>query len=274
MERRNFLRGLQGIVALPYVFYGHEPEDKFREEDYRNIFNGPMFSKGRDYLPFIIDACNNTRNGFVITPEVAIVNFEIESSFNARAVSPFGAVGLGQFVAETAESYESVYVDENYRIAKRFNNEYRRLSQIIEGRTKMLDSLSVDDFNELKQIFSDRGIIGEERRINFSKYGNNLLSVTKGMSLDELAEFDWRLHEELAIHRSVDYFSKLGKEVKEELGIEEYFYIVLIAIAAYNSGIGAINGNIGVPPYKETVRHINRFMRHYSEVIRLKSRTS
>ena len=94
------------------------------------------------------------------------------------------------------------------------------------------------------------------------------------MSLDELAEFDWRLHEELAIHRSVDHSSNLGKEVKDELMIEEYPYAVLIAIVAYNSGIDAVNGNMGIPPYGETVRHVNKFMRYYSEVIKLRSRTS
>ena len=274
MERREFIQRLQGIAALPYVFYREQVENKFREEDYESIFNGSRFIKGRDCLPLIIDACNKTRDNFVVTPEVAIVNLFMESSFNARAVSNFGAVGLGQFIAETAEPYGSVYVDENYRIAKRLHDEHKRLSQLIEGRTKILESLSVDDFNRLKEIFRNRRVVGEERRINFSRYEKNLLTVTKDMRLDELAGFEWRLHEELAIHRSVNHLSNLGEEIKNELGIEEYPYVVLIAIAAYNSGMGAVNGNRGVPPYGETMRHINKFMKYYSEAIKLKSRIS
>ncbi len=274
MDRRDFLR-IVGAASFVPILNGFEEGQEFRLDDYKYISGHKDFKKVEKYLPLIVDSCNSTRDSFVITPEVAAVNFYIESSFDPYALSWVGAAGLAQFMPYTArDDYGmNVYVDDHFLEALRLSREYSEQSSDVNSRSKtdILKKSTIDDFLVLREKINELDILRRRRNLSYSRYRKNLREAVVGMTKKEIKSFHQPFDEESAISCGVDYMSRMALQCKKRFGMDYYPHIMVYAIASYNAGARTVESNGGIPFIGETVKHVNKFMTKLGQLHTIKN---
>lgn len=115
---------------------GPPPQPVMSFDQYRYILDRYQID---DLLPIIVDACRRQQDVFPLEPEVEVALLRQESLFNLQAISLAGAVGIAQFIPETAQDTfgMQVYVTDDYTegvsLRNVFLEENRRVSATLRN---------------------------------------------------------------------------------------------------------------------------------------------
>lgn len=114
IDRRTFISMSVVVPFVPHALInGPAPHPVMSFDQYRYILDRYQID---DLLPIIVDACRRQQDVFPLEPEVEVALLRQESLFNPQAISLAGAVGIAQFIPETAQDTfgMQVYVTDDY----------------------------------------------------------------------------------------------------------------------------------------------------------------
>lgn len=244
ISRRDFLKGSIGSAAA----YGLIATISKTEE-----------LKGAEgFAELVIEACMRNKRIFPIDPLFEIIKIKIESNFNENAISPVGAVGLEQFMPETARMYGMNVYDGRYYEMMNLRTRLIGLNVSIERRkwNNNIINLSFDDFQRLQKDILSSQIL--EKKVNevFEEHKEDLLN---NRALDD------RFNSEISINNAVHYLACLARDCKKHFG-GPYEHIIENALASYNAGFGNVIKSGGVPFNFETHNYVRKVKRIYDKL--------
>ena len=260
LDRRSFL-GMS--VALPFIpkelREGPEPQPIGPIEQYRYILN--RFSI-ESFLPIIVEACHEQQSVFPLEPEVEVSLIRQESLFNPNAISLAGAVGIAQFIPETArnEYGMKVYVTDDYtegvRLRKLFLEENRKVSAALGNNHFKLV--------ERHKLRADE--LDKQMETRFVRYKIDLERQIEGTTLAERIALDQRLDPELAIRNGVRHLAEVCRACADRFG-GSVRHNVLRGLAAYNAGLGQVFKFDGMPFLFQTIDYVRKIMVMYDQLM-------
>ena len=259
-DRRGFL-GMS--IALPFIPLdlreGPPPEPIGPASQYAYILKRfPI----EEILHVIVEACSTHQSVFPLEPEVEVALLRQESLFNPSAISLAGAVGIAQFIPETArdEYGMKVLVTEDYtegvRLRKRFLDENRKVSA----------ALRENDFEKVKRHKLRTDELGKETETKFVRYKIELESLIIGTSASERMAIDQRLDPELAIRNGVRHLAEVSRACSDRFG-GSVRHNVLRGLAAYNAGLDQVFKFDGMPFLFQTVDYVRKIMVMYDQLM-------
>ena len=259
-DRRSFI-GMS--VALPFIprelLDGAPPRPVASFEQYRYILDRYPIEA---FLHIIVDECQRQQHVFPLEPEVDVAKLRQESLFDPNAISPAGAVGIAQFIPETAQEQYGmkVYVTEDYtegvKLRKRF----------LEENRKVRDALRDNKFTLVKKYKRRADKLGKQTETRFVRYKIDLEGQIAGTSLAERAALDQRLDPELSIRNGIRYLTEVCRACSDRFG-GSIRHNVLRGLAAYNAGIDQVFKFDGMPFLFQTVDYVRKIMVMYDQMI-------
>ena len=191
------------------------------------------------------------RSGCSVDPLLFMALIKKESSFNSRAVSNVGAVGLAQIMPATAKSLgmENIFQPPYFHRARSLMARERELRRsamaLIPG---INEENKVEYAKRARKLMQESIAIGRERKKLYTRYKHELLSDRA----------DDRLDPRKSIECGFKYFVRMMKRQKGDISL---------ALASYNAGPNRIGQYQGIPPYPETISFRNGVLRYYREYL-------
>jgi hypothetical protein len=214
-----------------------------------------LIPASKPFLETILRANHNYRTIFDIPVEFHIALINQESKFDPNAVSYASALGIAQFMRETAKGMGlRVYSKELFPEIEKAEN---RLAVVAKETNKLWDLVMVN----LKSNNFDKMI---SLKLEYDKSRSERATLTENvakMYKNNLEQMDdERIREP---HRALDlssrHISELGRHNETKYGGREA-HSVLRAIMAYNCGQGNVNKGEGFPFIQQTVQYVRRIM--------------
>ena len=260
IDRRTFM-GMSVVVPfVPQVLInGPAPKPMMSLDQYRYILDRYQID---DFLPVIVEACRKQQDVFPLEPEVEVALLRQESLFNPQAISLAGAVGIAQFIPETARDTFGmhVYVTDEYTegvsLRNAFLDENRRVSEALRNnRFKLV---------EKHKLQADK--LKNQTDQKFIQYKKDLKAeISKRDSAERIA-LDQRLDPELAIQNGVQYLAGLCRTCSDRFQ-GSVRHNVLRGLAAYNAGLDQVFKFDGMPFIFQTIDYVRKIMVMYDQLI-------
>ena len=250
-------------AAVPFIprtlFDGPQPQPIMADDQYRYILDRYEIST---LLPIIVDECRRQQEVFPLEPEVEVAKLRQESLFNPSAISLAGAVGVAQFIPETAsgEFGMTVFVTADYtegvRLRKELGEENRQVAAALrENKFKLLEKHKLQADELSKQV--------DER---FLRYKKDLESKIVGTTTAARSAIDQRLDPELCIRNGVRYLASLCRASSDRFHGSTR-HNVLRGLAAYNAGLDQVLKFDGIPFIFQTVDYVRKIMVMYDQLL-------
>ena len=260
IDRRSFL-GMS--VALPFIpndlRKGPAPQPVGPVEQYRYILDR---FKIDTFLPIIVEACREQQSVFPLEPEVEVSLLRQESLFNPNAISLAGAVGIAQFIPETAQDEYGmkVYVTDDYTEGVRLRGLF------LEENRKVSAALRNNDFKLVERHKLRTDELGKQTETRFVRYKIDLEGQIQGTTSAERIALDQRLDPELAIRNGVRHLSEVCRACSDRFG-GSVRHNVLRGLAAYNAGLDQVFKFDGMPFLFQTVDYVRKIMVMYDQLM-------
>ncbi len=213
------------------------------------------FPECKPYLDTIMTANDKYRTIFDIPPEYNIVLFKQESDYDPDAISYVGAVGIAQFMRETAKGMGmKVYDSRKHKDLAKKESELRRLTDeaSILYNNKVLDALKADNFDAVKKY-----------KLQYNKVfaeATGLRGLINKIYRQELSTMDdQRKDPFVSCDMSVKLLAELGRACQTIWGGKPV-HNILRAYAAYNSGLGNSKRFKGIMAVPETMNYVRTNM--------------
>lgn len=211
------------------------------------------------YLLNIIDACAKVKDIYPIPPFFLGYLINIESSFDKYAFSIRGALGLGQFMLATANSYGLKTMPlqdiKKIKVMDAYWQKYQNASR------EFNKALKEKRFSELESLDS---VLNNKKRVFFAEYEKVREFITSKLKLmdeTELNNYDQRAVERIAIPATAKLLAQDSLKIEKHFGFDNPTITLLWAGAAYNAGIGRVYSYEGPPPFDETTKYVVKLMR-------------
>lgn len=260
MHRRAFI-GMS--VVAPFIprelFDGPAPRPVMTVDQYRYILDRYPID---EFLPIIVDECRRQQEVFPLEPEVEVAKIRQESLFKPTAISLAGAVGIAQFIPETASQDfgMQVYVTKDYTdgvvLRREFNEENRQVSAALRD----------NKFKLVEQHKLRADALSKRVDEHFLRYKQDLESKIAGVSAAGRAAIDQRLDAELCIRNGIRYLASLCRTCSERFHGSTR-HNVLRGLAAYNAGIDQVLKFDGMPFIFQTVDYVRKIMVMYDQMV-------
>ena len=238
---------------------GPPPQPVMSFDQYRYILDRYQID---DLLPIIVDACRRQQDVFPLEPEVEVALLRQESLFNLQAISLAGAVGIAQFIPETAQDTFGMqaYVTDDYTEGVSLRNVF------LEENRRVSATLRNNQFKlvEKHKIQADKLKKQTERK--FIRYKKDLeTEISKRNSAERIA-LNQRLDPELAINNGVRYLAGLCRTCVDRFR-GSVRHNVLRGLAAYNAGLDQVFKYDLMPFICQTVDYVRKIMVMYDQLI-------
>ena len=248
LDRRGFIESLSFLFTLSNL--GIDPIIR-----YDIILN--EVPEAKQHIDFINHCRAKYANIFNVPLEVLAYHFHLESEYNPKVISPRLAVGIAQFMRDTAKNFGlRIYdkkkyadlslledeVDSNYTVLRDLERGKEGFVQLFyQNRFPEAEKLK-EKYDELK--VKNTGLVGKFRK-QFSDYARD-------------DNFDRRTNPHESIEAGVHLLAKSCAEAEKIFGGRREHNIIR-GIAVYNYGPQALD-DLGLPNVRETIRHIRRIM--------------
>ncbi len=191
-------------------------------------------------------------NPHTIDPLFIMALIKRESSFEPRAVSDVGAVGLMQIMPATAKGlglkfiYEPGYLDKARNLLAR---EKKLRAKAWAALSEITIADQVGPARRAYSLMQEALEVAQKRMILYNRYKKDVTARNQ----------DERLKVRKAIAAGLRYLSRLFKKFGGDLSL---------VLAAYNAGPSRVEKYGGIPPFEETVTFRNVVLSHYKDYIR------
>jgi hypothetical protein len=259
-DRRTFI-GMS--VALPFIprdlIDGPPPRPVMAFDQYRYILDRYAI---QDFLPIIVDECRRQQEVFPLEPEVEVAKLRQESLFDPAAISLAGAVGIAQFIPETAseEFGMKVYVTPDY------TNGVALRKELAEENRQVSAALRDNKFKLVEQHKLRADALSKRVDEHFIRYKKDLESKIAGASAAERAAVDQRLDPERCIRNGIRYLAGLCRTCSDRFH-GSVRHNVLRGLAAYNAGLDQVLKFDGMPFIFQTVDYVRKIMVMYDQLM-------
>lgn len=261
ISRRKFI---EMSVVVPFIpkTRVESPPSVASYDAYRYILN--RFPVG-DYLSIIVEACRRQEDVFPIEPEIEVAKLWQESSFRPDAISLAGAVGIAQFIPETArDGYGMrVYVTRDYTDGVELRKRYLAKTRDVDA------ALQENRFDRVRQYKLEADELGKQANTAFTRYKQDIQSKISGKSLSARIALDQRLDPELSIQNGVQHLAEVSRACADRFG-GSVRHNVLRGLAAYNAGLDQVLKFDGMPFLFQTVDYVRKIMVTYDRLIALR----
>jgi len=223
------------------------------EGEISNLSWKPVLEKAGSAYASLVESIVAEYQGadYRVDPLLFMALVKKESSFNPRAVSAVGAVGLTQIMPKTGDYlgmkniFAPGYLEEAKTLLAQEANLKRRAIALIA---------QINEKNKLELAGSAKNLM--QRAIRCGIEGRNLYSRYRKDLLERGA--DDRLDPRQSLRYGFKYFASMVKLHDGDISL---------ALASYNAGPGGVRKYGGIPPYLETVNFRNRILGYYREYV-------
>jgi len=260
MNRRAFV-GMS--VAVPFIprelFDGPPSAPVMTTDKYRYILDLYPIEA---YLPMIVDECRRQQEVFPLEPEVEVAKLRQESVFNPSAISLAGAVGIAQFIPETARDQfgMTVYVTKDYTDGVLLRREFNEENRLVTA------ALRDNKFKLVEQHKLRADALGKRVEEHFIRYKKDLEVRITGAGPAQRAAVDQRLDAELCIRNGIRYLASLCRASSDRFHGSAR-HNVLRGLAAYNAGLDQVLKFDGIPFIFQTVDYVRKIMVMYDQMV-------
>jgi soluble lytic murein transglycosylase-like protein len=227
-------------------------DDGFKSRKNPYNWKDAVEEKAGEYIPLLETALEKLGSKtYKIDPLLFLALMKRESSFDALAVSPVGAVGLTQIMPKTGKDlgmkniFESPSFDDAVSLLKK-ERDFKEMAML--ALQQITEENKLFQANRARDMMQNSLALGEKRKRLFAEYKRDLL--------DEGS--DDRLQASLAIEHGLKYLAELMKAQKGDMSL---------ALASYNAGPNRVKQYKGIPPYAETVFFRNHVLKYYREYV-------
>jgi len=170
-----------------------------------------------------------------------------ESRFNARAVSPVGAVGLTQIMPKTGVDLgmKNIYRPPYFKKGRTYLIKEREWKKKAEALI-----LQIDEKN--KTALAQQALDAMEKSLHFKQKRIKLYRQYKKEVLQKGT--DDRLNPAKAVAYGYRYFARMMRAQKGDISL---------SLASYNAGAKRVKQYQGIPPYPETLKFRNNVTKYY-----------
>jgi hypothetical protein len=258
--RRSFI-GLS--LALPLIprdlLDGPAPRPIMAEDQYRYLLDRYPIE---NILPIIVDECARQQDVFPLEPEVEVAKLRQESLFNPQAISLAGAVGIAQFIPETARDQfgMTVYATEDYTEGVALRRQFQ------EETRKVNDALRDNQFKLVERHKLRADELGKKSEERFIRYKKDIETRIRNYRPEDMKNLDHRLDAEIAIRQGVRYLASLCRACSDRFN-GSVRHNVLRGLAAYNAGLDQVLRFDGLPVIFQTVDYVRKIMVMYDQMM-------
>jgi hypothetical protein len=214
-----------------------------------------IFPQCKPYLELILKSNHDYRHIFDIPPEYNIAMLNRESNFDPNALSSVGALGIAQFMRNTAidaglKVYDGRKYKELYDSEKRLRELGRNIAVL--WNDNIIPSLRKNDFKSVESLKKEYDSVVTEH--------GKLKNTVHKIYLEELPHMeDARLIWQEEIPASVKDYAHLADKCQKFFG-GKHIHNIIRGAAAYNCGYDEVENWKGLPLIQETIWYVRDIM--------------
>lgn len=253
MQRKEFLLKLPALAVLPKLdLHSSVNIDKIVKK----------VPSAKEYIELVREYQREYRGIFEIPLEILAYHFYLESRYNPTVISNRFAVGLAQFMRDTAldlklKTYSKEKYPELLSLEGKVHSNFDKLRELKFGNPDKIGFAKAFDLNHFE--------LAEKLKLNYDSLYKKTMKLVKEFKdkFDKISrnytngkDFDQRLDAEKSIDNGIYLLASLCSKAQEKFqGRIEHN--IIRGLACYNYGIKALDYD-GLPAVEETINHIRK----------------